>query len=198
MYNEKNHIILSRTTNLKTHMNKKLYIRHADKLYANEKGFPLHDPPIKDCVDQIESSARTLLYFYGVPSVICTSPFERARQTAEIIKRLIWKEYGIEVEIVIDILISEYLGNRRQDVEVKKETDQYNFPIEDNINQFIERVQNHLIESSTRFEYSWNITHGIVINMISKIKRTRKKGNINFLEGLLIEGRKITILKKKQ
>ncbi len=94
---------------------KTVWIRHADKLYNNEKGpfgCKQHDPGIIENAEtlcDIDYLVRFLVQKYGIPQHIFCSPFLRTRQTAELLIKNLEKNYNVKNEYVVYNTIYEYL-----------------------------------------------------------------------------------------
>lgn len=170
-----------------------LYIRHSYKKYANGMSttFSL-DPPLTDHGrEKAQEKFTQLLKKYGVPDKITTSPFLRARETAQIAQDVILSETGISVPIKYDRDIGENLEHH-QDKDIKQhlrpETLQYlPYPPEKHW-QFVKRVKNHRLSDPGN---GWYITHGYIIYCLAKqYKQTIKYPHE--LQGIYIENNNIT------
>jgi broad specificity phosphatase PhoE len=154
-----------------------IWIRHAEKLYNNEKGPPnskQHDPGIildEETMIHIDTLVEELIKKYGKPNRIITSPFLRTRQTSKLITEVLNVKYKIDVNIDTDIKIAEYLGFCNKDgkynyADLEEETIQY-FPSKVSLNENLIslhiRVENHINELYNSKENIWILTHGIVM-----------------------------------
>jgi len=155
-----------------------LYIRHAQKSYSNgcSDEFPL-DPDLtdkgrKDAKDKF----KAILDKYGVPSKIISSPYLRARETAQIAHDVIKQITGKNVEIIYDSLIGEYLGHqRKKDINkcLRPETLAYQPIPPENWKQYSFRVRkytNNTINNESSTLRLWYITHGIIIKSIAHFR----------------------------
>ena len=161
-----------------------IYIRHSEKLYKNGHNieYPF-DPGLTD-TGKINALVKfTELLKYGIPTKIYCSPYLRTRETA-IISQYVVKQYAnIDVEIIIDALLSEYLGNQKNvnfKKDVRIETSQYNPPLPENWRDYINRLKKHINNTNIKQNIInnniiWYITHGLVIK------------NIAFLNGFKIK-----------
>jgi len=170
-----------------------LYIRHGDKLYANGKAeqFSL-DPGLTETgKEDAKTKFASLLEKYGPPTKIMSSPYLRARQTAEIAQNVIFEQTGQMVPIFYNRDIGEYLGWQRGKV-LKECLTPETFchkPIPpESIKQFSLRVKNHIksLEKNT-----WNVTHGMFVQKLAENYGTELK-HPGPLEGVYIEGEAIT------
>jgi len=146
-----------------------LYIRHGQKSYSNRRSLIYSLDPELTQIGRIEAKDRFkyLLNKFGIPNLIITSPYLRTRETAQIAKNIIFKETGIDVPITHDSSIGEYLGNQHNvllNSEVRPETLKYNPVPPETWDEFIKRVENHLINKQFS---GWYITHGLFIQKIS-------------------------------
>jgi broad specificity phosphatase PhoE len=164
-----------------------IWIRHANKKYANGKGAIgdfQHDSPIKeDVLDEIGICVENLLK-YGFPTHILYSPFLRTRQTKDITLnklKLINPEKSKLIKIEHDLNISEFLGFQKpvsQIADVEQDTLKY-FPYDVCLGESLKnlniRVRNHItslnLEEPGRIV--WIFTHGIVQNNIYYILNKR-------------------------
>lgn len=94
-----------------------VWIRHAEKQYANNRGpsgHPKHDSPIQEHTQEdIFEKTRQLYKKYGLPDTILFSPFLRTRQTKDMMFQQLQElepEKVYDIDIQPDITIAEYLG----------------------------------------------------------------------------------------
>lgn len=143
----------------------RIYLRHADKLYSNGHSETYkHDPGIVDTEEKrIVAMANYLISQYGIPTAVICSPYLRTRQTAGHIVTAL-KQRGHDVPLYVDVRISEYLGNRAQDIlDVTPDTAQYHPPHPERFHQLDRRVEEH---NAYAPENAWYITHGLVIDRL--------------------------------
>jgi broad specificity phosphatase PhoE len=157
----------------------RIYIRHAAKAYRNGGSSQFgHDPPIiPQAMEDIHKMTTRLEQKYGRPDKIICSPFLRARTTAQFINVYLTQP----VPILVDVSISEYLGNHYDtQLDVTPETSSYNPPHPEKYASFFERVQAHFDHSEDNV---WYVTHGIVIQTIGKFRSyiIRKVQNLGCL-----------------
>lgn len=148
-----------------------VWLRHGEKAYDNRKGPPgslAYDPGLADGADvKIRSQAQRLLKL-STPTYIITSPYLRARQTAEILA----KEAKLDrSKILCDARLSEYLGNQRLPLQgrITKETAMCSvYPPGESFIAMKKRAVDSLqvLEQIDKDETVWFVTHGIVMEQI--------------------------------
>lgn len=156
----------------------RIYIRHADKLYANGRSDTYkHDPgiiPSEEC--KIRSLACKLISKYGLPTMIVSSPYLRTRQTAQCLHNVIASMYGRLTPMYCDVTIAEYLGNHPTDpLDVTPDTQYYNPPHPETIYDLKNRVTSHDKNVKVISENTWFITHGIVIKTLGRLYKSNYK-----------------------
>jgi len=171
----------------------RIYIRHAHKAYRN--GDPpvpkdqvtsskdlkysyAHDPPLtSEGKKEAAFLAEELLKKYPVPTLIITSPYLRARETAIIMARVIVKKYSpASIQILCQNEISEYLGNHTEiSLDVSPGTARHRPPHPETFYRFRQRIRNHYSSWKRSKEVIWVITHGVVINEIIRPFYSRQK-----------------------
>lgn len=174
-----------------------LYIRHGPKAYANGKSdvYPL-DPELTEAGKLLaHEKFRQLLAHYQPPSQIISSPYYRARQTAQIAQSVILQLYSIYVPIINDPVIGEYLGNQYHNHShnhsynhlarsVRQETfDKGPLIVEQNISQLLDRIKYHydttVASNNADSDLNrnrnrkitgncWFISHGLFIQRLAK------------------------------
>lgn len=163
-----------------------IYIRHADKQYANGKSKKIkHDPGLTtDGKNESIKTAKNLYELYGKPDLIICSPYLRTRETAVLMNSIFESPCDIE----IDINISEYLGNRSHEkLDVTNETFIYNPPHPETFNDMKKRVKIHndlMIQNRKKI---WIITHGLIIKQIFKLNYISNNDVIYPLYYIIIE-----------
>lgn len=174
----------------KTMQNKKearrIYIRHANKEYVNgDARMYKHDPGItKKGVEKTEMVAKHLVEQWGIPDKIFSSPYRRARETAQVMKRVL----GIKIPIFIDREISEYLGNHRNEtIDVTESTLVHDPPHPETFNDMKKRVQSHH-DKITKKSHGviWIITHGIIMKQEAELVGIKMKKDFPSLTCLSI------------
>jgi broad specificity phosphatase PhoE len=153
-----------------------LYIRHSEKLYKNGQNTEYSlDPGLTDNGKLNVMIKFTELLKYGIPSVIYCSPYLRTRETAIIAQYVVKNNTNTNVEIIVDSLLSEYLGHQKNvnfEKDVHKETLQYNPITTETWKEYTNRIKQHIkINNQLQIDNKiiWYITHGIVIQSISFI-----------------------------
>lgn len=162
-------------------MNQIVWIRHAEKQYANHKG-PVgckqHDSPIQNTNsenERIKHRTLNLIDTYGIPNTIIYSPFLRARQTMDKIYSIIKTLSDNPVEFLCDPDIGEYLGFQKPKgaaADVEPTTSTY-YPgkkvyLGESIDELKTRVYKHINKIKNKPGVIWVITHGFVIKHIAE------------------------------
>ncbi len=149
---------------------RKIYIRHADKSYKNmESEIFKHDPGITTLgVERSINVALKLVEEYGEPTKIVSSPFRRARETAMIMNMTLKNPFE---EILIDVNLSEYLGNHNNvPLDVTTATRIHNPPHPETFDGMKKRVKRHIEKinkHSNKKEIIWFITHGLILKQVA-------------------------------
>lgn len=174
----------------------RIYVRHATKEYKNSRS---QDPNIT-FRGRRESriAGRNLIELWGVPSLIITSPYLRCRETA---REMIG---GLDVDIIVDPNVSEYMGHQRgKKIVLTSETEFYNPPMDQSIDDLISRCSDHNNEFSyldSSPEVVWILTHSFFIHHLRSILRlpttTRTKELSGFTSRITTEGELKTMLIK--
>lgn len=150
-----------------------LYIRHGQKAYKNgkTKDFSL-DPGLTDAgKDDARARFRDLVISQGVPAYIVSSPYLRARETAQIANDVILELTGHTVEIIYDGRLGEYLGHHRdKDLRtcLRPETLKHNPIGAEYWRQFTSRIKKYVKSLNGSTDPIWCITHGVVIKTIAR------------------------------
>lgn len=162
-------------------MNQIVWIRHAEKQYANHKG-PIgckqHDSPIQNNDfenERINLRTLNLIDIYGIPDTIIYSPFLRTRQTMDKIYSIIRTLSDKSIEFFCDPDIGEFLGFQKPKgglADVEPTTSIY-YPnkkiyLGESIDDLKNRVYKHLNKIKNKSGVIWVITHGFVIKHISE------------------------------
>ena len=151
---------------------RRIYLRHADKEYQNGySDFYKHDPGITECgMLRIKKIGKELVEEWGKPSRIVSSPYRRARETAQILNHCLEEPFD---EIYIDVNLSEYLGNHKHTpMDVTPETKVYSPPHPENFEDLNKRIQKHNLEARRRANeldngVIWYVTHGLIIKQLA-------------------------------
>jgi len=160
-----------------------IYIRHSEKLYKNCENteFSL-DPGLTD-----NGKIQAVIKFndllkYGTPDVIYCSPYLRTRETALIAQCCIKQKTNIDVNIMVDILLGEYLGNQidvNLDTSLHQETLIYQPLKPEKSDEYTNRIKKHIelnkIINKKQDKMIWYISHGIVIQSIAYFSGTKIK-----------------------
>ena len=166
-----------------------IFIRHGNKEYANGKnppGKPAHDPDIlENQKSLIKKLTVDLISKYGKPKKLIVSPFNRTRQTAEIIQNTITEIYNEFCVIYFDKKIGEYLGFQKpkyQQADISSFTAIYTRP-----QLGVEKLQDceeriiKFYNSIDKKENTWIITHGILMSYLYH-HLYKKKKNFTYLD----------------
>jgi phosphohistidine phosphatase SixA len=170
---------------------RRIYIRHADKEYANgDANLYKHDPGItNDGVEKTRMVANYLIEQWGPPTLIIVSPYRRTRETAEIMNLTLKNKVpSSQSEMVVDTDISEYLGNHRGiPIDVTDSTLIYEPPHPETFLEMRRRVKRHhkrirkyikTIEKSPtprkkkqkqNSKIIWIVTHGLIIKQVASL-----------------------------
>ncbi len=161
-----------------------IYIRHAEKAYANGKGpadLPHHDPDIlPEEEPKCQELGAHLIATYGPPDTVLSSPYLRARRTAALLVSAIPE--AIRPNIVLDAQIAEFLGHQKR----YKEPDVYPEtscvgqlpPPRESFRALSDRGAAHLhaigLASTSNSPYTgarnvWVVTHGLFIQTLVKL-----------------------------
>lgn len=160
-----------------------IYIRHADKSYGNINNVEYfkHDPGITQIgVERTKSIASKLIEIYGEPSLIVSSPYRRTRETALVMNSMLKKPLE---EIIIDIGISEYLGNHHHiALDVTHATLIHTPPHPETFEQMKTRVKKH-IQKLKKYSKGivWFISHGLIIKQIASLFNIKTSKHLPYL-----------------
>jgi broad specificity phosphatase PhoE len=152
---------------------RRIYIRHADKEYANgDADINKHDPGITDNgVEKSKMVAKHLVEQWGQPNLIIVSPYRRTRETATIMNNTL----ETPVRMYIDTNLSEYLGNHRNvPIDVTDSTLIHDPPHPETFRDMKIRVRYHhkkIVEYTRKLSVGvvWVVTHGLIIKQIAGI-----------------------------
>lgn len=162
-----------------------IYIRHASDQYEDPTF--LHDQKIVKTKENIENAlnvAKFLIKEYGQPEVVICSPFERAKGTLNIMRKV----FDNNPEIKYDTRVSRYFTSKeKKEVDIRKETQVMLPPVYESWSKFKVRVQDHintLVEDATlksRHKVVWVITHTLVIKEVAKHLKIETPDYFEFL-----------------
>ena len=146
-----------------------LYIRHAKKGYKNgeNKEFSLDPDITEDGKIEAINKFILLVYKYGAPERIVTSPYLRTRMTAEIARSIIFEKTNLYVEIYNDNKLGECLKNQvGKDLNVclRPETLIHNPIPPETLKEYNDRIYKHTKMTQRN---TWYITHGFNIYTIA-------------------------------
>lgn len=152
-----------------------IYLRHGEDNYDNPTF--AHDqkiPQVEEIHDDIEKVGKFLITKYGQPSHIICSPFRRARDTYNILKRK--NVLPQESKLLIDTRVGRYFSSKekKDGPEVRKETKKMKPSIYESWESFKVRVRNHVNQLKddgflkSRHNIVWVITHTLVIKEVAR------------------------------
>ncbi len=152
---------------------RRIYIRHADKEYANgDSEMYKHDPGITPGgIEKTKLVTRHLVQQWGQPERIIASPYRRTRETAKTMLSVL----DTKVKIHIDTDLSEYLGNHRGvPIDVTESTLVHDPPHPETFSDMKRRVRKHhnkILKYSQKQETGviWIVTHGLVIKQLASL-----------------------------
>ena len=171
---------------------RRIYIRHADKEYANgDATLYKHDPGITEKgIEKAKMVAKHLVEQWGVPDRIIVSPYRRTRETAKVMKASLI-EPGIlrKIPVNVDRDVSEYLGNHRTTpIDVTESTLVHDPPHPESFSEMKTRVENHNNKINKYVKKNggviWIVTHGLIMKQVaylSGIKMAKEFPNLTCL-----------------
>ena len=176
---------------------RRIYIRHADKEYANgDANLYKHDPGItSDGVEKTRMVAKHLLEQWGPPDRIVLSPYRRTRETAAIMNSVLPKKVSMHV----DTDVSEYLGNHRSvPIDVTESTLVHDPPHPESFTDMKSRVKDHHIKITNYAKRKkkgiiWIVTHGLIIKQVAALVGVKMPKEFPTLTCLsIVDGEKYT------
>lgn len=176
---------------------RRIYIRHADKEYANgDANLYKHDPGItSDGVEKARMVAKHLLEQWGPPDRIVLSPYRRTRETAAIMNSVLPKKVSMHV----DTDLSEYLGNHRSvPIDVTESTLVHDPPHPETFSDMKSRVRDHHIKITNYSKRKkkgiiWVVTHGLIIKQVAGLIGVKMPKEFPTLTCLsIVDGEKFT------
>ncbi len=188
-----------------------VWIRHAEKAYANgkgPKGSTLYDPDIVSAEEsRIATTSRDLIEKYGPPQEILSSPYLRTRRTADILAQTASVELKLpSLPIRIDKNIGEYLGYQKLKTyppgsrELEFATAAHvSAETKETEAQLFSRVEGHIeiligaqkpISPTKTPPAIWIVTHGLIISCVFRcvsrlLGKEAKHIKVNTLEGVV-------------
>jgi broad specificity phosphatase PhoE len=164
-----------------------IWIRHAEKAYSNNRGnigCLQHDPDILLTEHpRVQEQSKRLITRYGIPQLVFTSPYKRARQTAALMTEVC--DINIRPEVQVDVQISEFLGYQDPRTVDNVKTFEPDIdpttamwsppPIRESVESMTARITAHiqmltlnegLKDEPHQSAVIWVITHGIIIARI--------------------------------
>lgn len=157
-----------------------IWIRHAQKEYSNShapKGKPLHDPDIvPGAQEKIDGLRAKLIETFGLPVWCFSSPYLRARTTADLLVG------PLGTPVTYDPKIGEYLGWQKGTLDICPstrnvvETETKLPPLGESLRALDERCLEHLRELDRLSSgVYWIITHGVVIEHLTRLLGLKSK-----------------------
>lgn len=173
-----------------------LYIRHGQKAYSNGKAEKFcFDPPLTEQGKAASVSRFSdLLLTQVLPQRIISSPYLRARETAQIAHDVILQLTGISIPVSYDPLLGEYLGNQKKKElysQVRPETLELNPIPPEQWHEYSMRIRRHL---DNALESTWYITHGVVIQSIAHFVADKKLVRPSELSGIIVNNKTVTVI----
>lgn len=169
-----------------------IYIRHCADHSEKSSTF-VHDAKInqkgrREC----QKVTLELIDRFGIPKVIVTSPFLRARQTTKIMKSVIRKSKGVKVKVIVDKTLGRFFtSDQRIEPQIRPETTAYG-PIVDKCNHELKRrIRKHLKKVISKGyhqkpEVIWCISHGVIIKKLVEAIGQKAPTEVPFLESFQI------------
>ena len=149
-----------------------VYIRHGTKEHSNNanKAFSL-DAGITDEGKLIaQERFKQIFHDYFIPDIIISSPYLRTRETSEIAQKVLEKHYNTKVNVIVDVLLGEYLGNQKhKDLcdHVVLDTLKYNPIGSESWKQYSCRIKYFVSKEIKDYKNILFISHGLTIQSIS-------------------------------
>ena len=167
-----------------------IYIRHSED-YVNSHE---HDERLtKDGKKKAFRYGLELVEKYGMPNIIYHSPYFRARQTAKLIIKSIYKYHKIRIKRKIDPKLGRYFtSSEKENPDIKRSTKEKGAIIYENYDEFKDRVFKQL-ENREKEQLEddinvWCISHNLVIRKIYKHKNIQTgRKYVKYLETFQIE-----------
>ena len=165
-----------------------IYIRHGPDERADHKYDEILTRAGKE---EVISFTKQLLEEHGIPDIIYCSPFQRTRQTTQLMIKAI-KRYRKENNLTkrVDFIIEPKLGRffTKQQMrypDIKESTLRKGAIIKETYSEFKDRVTYHHQGLDPNL-HIWNITHTLVLLHISKINRVERSKYVRYLDTVKI------------
>jgi len=166
-----------------------IYIRHGSDVYDDPTY--AHDQKIVKNPENHEDIVRVgsfLIEKYGHPVMTICSPFQRARDTYNVLKKK--NVLQPETKLFVDTRVGRYFSSREKEAgpEVRKETLKMKPAIYESWNNFKIRVQKHVDQLAddgylkSRHNVVWVITHTLVIKEVAKYLNFEMPEHYEFLQ----------------
>lgn len=152
-----------------------IYLRHGSD--EGEDPTFAHDQKVvmtKENQEDITKVGKFLVAKYGTPDMIVCSPFKRAKDTFDIMKKtgVIAPDY----KLFVDTRVGRYFSSKEKNAgpEVRQETLEMGAKVYDPWDKFKERVYRHVDQvtadgfTKSRHKIMWVITHTLVIKEVAK------------------------------
>ncbi len=166
-----------------------IYLRHADD-YCPDPTFAHDQKVIKNEENEkdIENVGTFLVEKYSAPEMVICSPFQRARDTHNILKKK--KILSPDCKFYADTRVGRYFSSREKEAgpEVRKETMKMKPSIYESWEKFKKRVRNHVDQltregfTKSRHTVVWVITHTLVIKEVAKYLNFEMPEHYQFLQ----------------
>lgn len=146
-----------------------LLIRHAEKHHKNNSSYKhrLDSNILPKESKKIFPLCKKLMQHF-VPEEIRCSPYLRTRKTAILLQKELLYNYNLNIPVVIDLELSEYLGNQKGKItesqDFTRETLEYGYISPETEEEFKNRVCSY-----PKCENSWIITHGYFIYTLTGV-----------------------------
>jgi len=165
-----------------------IYIRHGhDYTRSHDHDERLSDRGKKESYKY----ALELVEKYGIPEVIYHSPYFRARQTAKLMVKSIYKRHNIKIKRELDPKLGRYFTSKqKRNPDIKRSTQRKGAIIYEDWDQFKNRVNEQMIEHSLEGKEKniWCITHNLVVRRMYKLKEMKRETKwVNYLETMIME-----------
>lgn len=161
----------------------RLVVRHGPKAYNNGKspdGKYQLDPPLKEnCRELTYRYFINLLQTFKPPVQIVTSPFLRARETADAMRLAVLHVCGSNVPVIVEPLIGEFLSNQAlpQAGDLREGTGPvyYESSFEEMKRMRIPMIKKKIASYP---KGTWMVSHGVIIETWWKCKYPKFLGGI--------------------
>jgi len=166
-----------------------IYIRHGSDVYDDPTY--AHDQRVVKNAENHEDIVRVgsfLIEKYGHPVMTICSPFQRARDTYNVLKKK--NVLQQDAKLFVDTRVGRYFSSREKEAgpEVRKETLKMKPAIYESWQNFKVRVQKHVDQLTveghlkSRHNVVWVITHTLVIKEVAKYLNFEMPEHYEFLQ----------------